>query len=148
MESYTIVGGGLAGLTAANALAGQGHRVTLWEQSDRLGGRAASETGSKYRLNLGPHALYRGGPAFCTLSDWKIPFGGKSPDVSKDAWLDFGGRRFPFFRNTAGLLASTLFGWLEKLDAAKILTLLLHGSALPAESMAQWLDRHARSARV
>jgi phytoene dehydrogenase-like protein len=40
MESYTVVGGGIAGLTAANALAGNGNKVVLLEQSERLGGRA------------------------------------------------------------------------------------------------------------
>src|SRR5690348_2057928 len=99
MESYIVVGAGLAGLTAANALAGQGSRVTVLEQSERLGGRGASETDGKYRLNLGPHALYRGGPAFRTWSEWNIPFRGKRPDVSSDAWLFYGGRRYPFFTN-------------------------------------------------
>ena len=33
-----IVGGGPAGLEAARVAAGRGHRVTLWERADRLGG--------------------------------------------------------------------------------------------------------------
>ena len=33
-----IVGGGPAGLEAARVAAGRGHRVTLWEKSDKLGG--------------------------------------------------------------------------------------------------------------
>src|SRR6476469_4609093 len=108
MESYIVVGGGLAGLTAANALADRGHRVTILEQSDRLGGRGASESHGKYVLNLGPHALYRGGPAFRTLRAWRIPFTGHTPDVSTHAWLSYGGRHFPFFTGTPGLLASSL----------------------------------------
>jgi phytoene dehydrogenase-like protein len=43
MESYVVIGGGLAGLTAANALAGPGRQVTLLEQSSHLGGRARTQ---------------------------------------------------------------------------------------------------------
>jgi squalene-associated FAD-dependent desaturase len=41
-ESVVIIGGGLAGLAAAVALAPHGYRVTLLESRDRLGGRAGS----------------------------------------------------------------------------------------------------------
>ncbi|MBN1631414.1 MAG: FAD-dependent oxidoreductase [Thermoleophilia bacterium] len=34
-----VVGGGPAGMTAARTLCERGHEVTLWERSDRLGGR-------------------------------------------------------------------------------------------------------------
>ena len=56
-----VVGGGLAGLTAANALAGEGRKITILEQSERLGGRAATQQDRGYVLNLGPHALHQGG---------------------------------------------------------------------------------------
>ena len=35
-----VIGGGITGLTAAFRLAQQGHRVTLWERGERLGGQA------------------------------------------------------------------------------------------------------------
>ena len=148
MESYIVVGGGLAGLTAANALAGPGRRVRLYEQSARLGGRAATDRDRKYRLNLGPHALYRGGPAYRTLTGWNVRFQGRQPDVSTHSWLLYGGRKFPFFANLRGLLGSGLFGVMEKLEAAKLFTQLLRGAAGPAESMAHWLGRRTRSPRV
>src|SRR3954453_9296437 len=40
--SVMIIGGGLAGLAAATALAPRGFRVTLVEARNRLGGRASS----------------------------------------------------------------------------------------------------------
>src|SRR5205807_8615721 len=43
-SSVLIIGGGLAGLAAALALAPRGFRVTLLESRSRLGGRASSFT--------------------------------------------------------------------------------------------------------
>src|SRR5262245_4020895 len=43
-ETVLIIGGGLAGLAAAEALAPRGYRVTLLESRGRLGGRASSFT--------------------------------------------------------------------------------------------------------
>jgi hypothetical protein len=56
----TIIGGGLAGLTAAIACAEGGADVRLLEAHDALGGRARS-TESPYRANLGPHVIYKDG---------------------------------------------------------------------------------------
>jgi squalene-associated FAD-dependent desaturase len=42
MPNILIVGGGLAGMAAASALAPLGHRITLLESRPRLGGRASS----------------------------------------------------------------------------------------------------------
>ena len=41
-KHVAVVGGGIAGLTAAYRLARAGHRVTLWERSERLGGQAVA----------------------------------------------------------------------------------------------------------
>src|SRR5271163_3967737 len=43
-ERVLIVGGGLAGLAAATALAGKGLTITVLESRNRLGGRASSFT--------------------------------------------------------------------------------------------------------
>src|SRR4051794_8441186 len=42
MPTAIVIGGGLAGLAAASALAPRGFRVTLLESRNRLGGRAGS----------------------------------------------------------------------------------------------------------
>jgi phytoene dehydrogenase-like protein len=72
MDRITIVGGGLAGLTAAIASAeqsaGQGAEVLLLEAHDQLGGRARSTTGP-YKANLGPHALLASSPFWHWLRD-------------------------------------------------------------------------------
>jgi hypothetical protein len=60
MSEITVVGGGLAGLTAAIACAEDGGKVRLLEAHDTLGGRARSDD-APYKTNLGPHALYSDG---------------------------------------------------------------------------------------
>ncbi len=67
MSQITVVGGGLAGLTAAIACAEGGAQVRLLEAHDALGGRARSTDGP-YKANLGPHALYSDGPLWQWLS--------------------------------------------------------------------------------
>src|SRR5215472_19271365 len=116
MQSYIVIGGGLAGLCAANALAGQGHQVKLREQSERLGGRAITQRNGGYLLNLGPHALYSAGRAARVLREWKIPLPGRQPDVASRSWLVYEGRKHPFFTGLKGLLRTSLFGIGEKLE--------------------------------
>ena len=43
-KNITVIGAGINGLVAANYLARAGHRVTLLERSDRIGGACVSET--------------------------------------------------------------------------------------------------------
>ena len=61
METITIVGAGLAGLTAAITCAEAGAPVVLFDAHAAPGGRARSLDGP-YRANLGPHVLYNDGP--------------------------------------------------------------------------------------
>ncbi|MFD4563572.1 FAD-dependent oxidoreductase [Streptomyces sp. NPDC058467] len=66
MHRITVIGGGLAGLTAAITAAEAGVKVTVHEAHDTLGGRARTADGP-YRTNEGPHALYSGGPHWTWL---------------------------------------------------------------------------------
>ena len=52
-----IIGGGLGGLAAACTLAARGHRVTLLEKNDWLGGKAAVLEEGGYRFDMGPTIL-------------------------------------------------------------------------------------------
>jgi len=49
-----IIGGGLAGLSAACVLAGRGHKVVLFEANDWLGGKAAERFQEGFRFDMGP----------------------------------------------------------------------------------------------
>lgn len=60
MNEITVIGGGVAGLTAAITCAESGASVRLLEAHETVGGRARSADGP-YKANLGPHAIYAGG---------------------------------------------------------------------------------------
>ncbi len=68
MTKITIVGGGLAGLTAAISSAEQGAAVRLLEAHSELGGRARSTDGP-YKANLGPHAILASSPFWSWLGE-------------------------------------------------------------------------------
>jgi len=68
MSEITVIGGGVAGLTAAITCAEQGATVRLLEAHEALGGRARSTDG-RYRANLGPHAIYKGGSLWNWFSE-------------------------------------------------------------------------------
>lgn len=59
MRSVVVVGGGLAGLTAACQLAHKGHRVTLVEARARLGGATFSFDRDGLVVDNGQHVLLR-----------------------------------------------------------------------------------------
>ncbi|MFE7331007.1 NAD(P)-binding protein [Streptomyces sp. NPDC057565] len=67
MQRIHIIGGGLAGFTAAITAAESGAPVTVHEAHHTLGGRARTTEGP-YRTNEGPHALYRHGPHWAWLA--------------------------------------------------------------------------------
>ena len=52
-----VVGGGLGGLAAACTLAARGHRVTLFDKNDWLGGKAAVHEEAGFRFDMGPTIL-------------------------------------------------------------------------------------------
>lgn len=63
-----VIGGGIAGLTAAYRLAQRGHHVTLWEQSERLGGQAAAfDLGNGAALEIFYHHLFMSDRAIVEL---------------------------------------------------------------------------------
>lgn len=57
--SVLVVGGGLAGLVCASAMADRGHRVTVLESKGRFGGRATSwrDPALGFTLDNGPHLV-------------------------------------------------------------------------------------------
>jgi len=64
-----VVGGGIAGLTAAWELVGAGARVTVWEASDRLGGKLTTSEFAGIQLDEGPDAMLARVPEGTQLLD-------------------------------------------------------------------------------
>jgi hypothetical protein len=64
-----VIGGGLAGLTAATHAARGGARVAVLESANRPGGRARTDVRDGVSFNQGPHALYESVPGWpCCVS--------------------------------------------------------------------------------
>ncbi len=57
-ERIVVVGGGLAGLSAAARLASRGYAVTLLEKTPKPGGRAITIPLKGFNFNFGAHAIY------------------------------------------------------------------------------------------
>jgi phytoene dehydrogenase-like protein len=89
----TVIGGGLAGLTAAIACAEQGAAVHLFEAHDSLGGRARSTTG-RYVANEGPHAFYCDGAPYQWLAERRLvqPVARPTPQIRAGTRFLHGGR--------------------------------------------------------
>ncbi len=56
-EHTAVIGGGLGGLSAACTLAARGHRVTLFDKNDWVGGKAAEHRQDGFRFDMGPTIL-------------------------------------------------------------------------------------------
>lgn len=153
-----IVGGGLAGLAAATALADRGLRITLLESRPRLGGRASSfvdpvtgETVDNCQhvsmaccTNLADFCQ-RVGTSDLFRRESEVRFLGTDGRVSR---LRPGLLPAPFHLAGSFLRASYL-GAFEKLRVAYGLACLRSDpAARPGESFASWLLRHGQTTRT
>src|SRR5919112_5712476 len=87
-----IVGGGMAGLTAACYLARAGVDVTVFEKAPYPGGRAATRESDGFLFNRGGHALYTGGAASLILKELGVSY---AHGVPKDTLVLQGGEIRP-----------------------------------------------------
>ncbi len=158
IPTITVVGGGLAGIAAACALAGSGCRVQLLERRPYPGGRASSyeHPGTGEVIDNCQHVLI----GRCTsLIDLYRRLG----VLDAIRWYD----RFTFlapggrpsviqpgllpapFHSSASFLRAPAFSLADKLAIARGLSHFLHG--LPPdtdEDFAHWLDRHHQTRRA
>jgi phytoene dehydrogenase-like protein len=122
IDRTIVVGGGLAGLTAAATLARAGRPVTVVEGAEHLGGRARSRHRLGYDLNLGPHALYRAAGGMDVLKGLGVPVRGRRPRLERAGVLA-GGALVPLTRHLRRdvgdrLRVARAFGGLGAADAA------------------------------
>jgi phytoene dehydrogenase-like protein len=144
-----VVGGGLAGLAAATYSARAGHTVTLFEKSRTLGGRAVTHTKGEFRFNIGPHALYRGGPGITILNELGVQFSGGSPSASGGYAVD-NGVKHALPGGFVSLLTTGLLRLPGKFETARLLGSLqkLDAGAVQHLTVRQWLERTIRQPDV
>ncbi|MFY9554908.1 MAG: FAD-dependent oxidoreductase [Blastocatellia bacterium] len=144
-----VIGGGVAGLAAATFLARSGHPVRLFEQSHAPGGRAQTKQQDGFYLNIGPHALYRGGAGIEVLRELGIEPRGRVPSVS-GAFAVKDGVKHTFPAGAVSLLTTSLFGLSAKLEAARLLATIskVDGNRLMDVSVREWLDHTITHAEV
>lgn len=141
-KPVAIIGGGLAGLTAAVWLARAGVPVTVFEKARHLGGRALTEQRGGFYFNLGPHAIFTKGPAARILRELKIDFSGHVPALMGGYALE-GGTKQTLPMGFASMLTTGLLGLSAKLETAKLFSTFnkLDAQALQGVSVRAWLDQ-------
>lgn len=136
-----IIGGGLAGLTAAAIVAGAGHSVTVHESSGHFGGRASTDDRNGFRFNRGPHALYRSGPAKQILDQLGIVPRAVAPSTAgSQALFEDHLHRFP--TGPLSLLRTSLLGTRDKAEVARVLFRLprMDPSSVAGSTVEQLVD--------
>jgi len=154
-KSVTILGAGVAGMSAACALSEAGYRVQLVERRGYLGGRASSylHPGVNEIIDNCQHVLF----GCCTNL---IGFYGRIGVAERIHWtsnmtmIEPGGKRSPLgpsslpapLHGLPKLLAAPAFTLADKVSLGRAFRALLH--PVPAdstESLGAWLKRHKQS---
>src|SRR5581483_4572562 len=140
-----VIGGGIAGLVAANQIARAGRPSVLLEKASALGGRAATHEKRGYSFNLGPHALYRHGILRQTLRTFGIDPRGAIPGANGGFALHHG-ERHTLPTGFASLLTTGVLGLPAKFEFARLLSTIgsIDTASLQRESLNAWLERTLR----
>ncbi len=140
-----IVGGGLAGLLAANLAVRAGLSVRLIEQNTTVGGRARTDQHHRYNLNVGPHALYRDGELRRALSGLGLRPAGFVPPA-RDASGSLAGRVGPLPAGPWSLLRTPLLSAKAKATLGPLMARLprLDPADYAAISVDEWLAAVAK----
>lgn len=139
-----IIGGGLAGLSAATYLARVGMDVTLFEKSNRLGGRAATQEHEGYAFNLGAHAFYYGSAGTRVLRELGVTYRYKNP---RGVQLYTQDRFFPAPVSTGTILRTDFLSAAEKVAFVRLFTKIVRTkpASVGGQSTREWLDREVRN---
>jgi phytoene dehydrogenase-like protein len=136
-----VVGGGLAGLTAAAFAARGGAKVLVLERADSVGGRAQTHAEDGFLFNVGPHALYDGGPATRAFAELGVRYAGRRPSATGGLAFHEGGlHALP--GGFVSLLTTDLLTLSGKLELGSALGSLgkIDAAALRGQTLRQWLD--------
>ncbi len=154
-RAVTVIGGGVAGMSAACALAEAGYRVRLVERRGYLGGRASSylHPGVNEVIDNCQHALIG---AYTNLIAFyrRIGVAEKIHWTSDYTMIEPGGRRSALgasalpapLHGLPKLLSCGAFSVADKLSLARAFTAILLGSGKDSqESLGTWLRRQRQS---
>ena len=135
-----VIGGGLAGLTAAATVTAAGKRVLVLEKRGVVGGDARSMVQSGFTLNQGPHALYRGGPAERILTELGVKLNGGAPPV--EGRIVFDGETYVAPAGPSTLLQTKALGVRDKVEVAKMLGQApkFRPSDYARQTVSEWID--------
>lgn len=146
-SDVVVVGGGVAGLTAACYLARAGVLVTLFEKGSTFGGRASTRDHDGYQFNRGIHALYTGGSGSQVLDELGIRYTGHSPQA---IFVLREGRLSAAPLDMMSLLRTDLLDLADKLELTSLLTAIprINAAEHRYESVQDWLERNIKRPRV
>ena len=138
-----VVGGGMAGLTAACYLARAGLEVTVFEKAPTPGGRAATRELDGFLFNRGGHALYTGGAGSRILEDLGVTY---DHGIPRDTFVLQGGKLSSFPANPLGLLRIDFLSAGDKLALFRFFVAISRArpGALARTSVQEWLDAEIR----
>jgi phytoene dehydrogenase-like protein len=137
-----IVGGGLAGLTAASYLARGGRSVLLLEKSSQLGGRAITTERHGFLFNRGIHALYLTGPGEAILRELDVTYQGKRSERELyEVYSQGSFHRLP--GDPVTLRTTSLLNDESRAELGQLLMRLakLNPESLVGTSLQDWLDQ-------
>ena len=142
-----VVGGGMAGLTAACYLARARADVTLFEKAPILGGRAATRESDGFLFNRGIHALYTGGVTSRALEELDITYDHGTP---KETFVLQGDELRSFPTSLPQFLRTDLLSAGDKLALVRFFAALVRAKPrdLAGTSVQEWLDRKVRRPRM
>lgn len=149
MQQYdvVVVGGGIAGLTAAIYAAKAGKQTLIIEKQERLGGRAMSMKKKGAYFNLGGHALYKG-DAYATFMDLGIHVQGAEPSI--EGYGVWKGKLSILPTDMKSLFTTPLLSWKGKLELAAWLGKLGKMDTHPYDriSIREWVESNLRDPMV
>lgn len=143
-----VIGGGLAGLTAALYLARAGRSVTVYERRSRLGGLAVTDERDSFSFNQGPHAFYKGGAGEEVLTELGIEIRGGKPPVKGSVVIDGKAEIGP--AGPISLLRTTALSAKDKIGIGRLLATLprIDAAALADTTTTEWIERSVAGHRA
>jgi phytoene dehydrogenase-like protein len=144
-----VIGAGMGGLASAALLARAGRRVRIVESAQHAGGRARSRVQDGFVLNVGAHALARGGPAQQVLRELGVPLSG-GVVAARGAYGLIEGQLHELPFGPLSLPRTQLLSWSEKLRFLRIVAGLGERAARAASGLTvnEWLAEVTPPGRV